>query len=73
MHAVHQLNQYCKSISTTTYKARGQRVIRCELCQLAQQFCICELSPSKEKIETTVGLLLLMYDTEVMKPLLTSF
>ncbi|WP_019027057.1 tRNA-uridine aminocarboxypropyltransferase [Colwellia piezophila] len=68
MHAVHQLHQYRKSISTTTYKARGQRVIRCELCQLAQQFCICELSPSKEKIETTVGFLLLMYDTEVLKP-----
>lgn len=68
MHAVHQLNQYRKSISTTIYKARGQRVIRCELCQLAQQFCICDISPNKQPVETTAGFLLLMYDTEVMKP-----
>ncbi|KGJ97062.1 tRNA-uridine aminocarboxypropyltransferase [Colwellia psychrerythraea] len=68
MHAVHKLHQYRKSISTTTYKARGQRVIRCELCQLAKQFCICELAPSKEQVETTAGFLLLYYDTEVMKP-----
>jgi len=68
MHAVHQLHQYRKSISTTTYKARGQRVVRCERCQLAKQFCICEISPSKEQVETTAGFLLLMYDTEVLKP-----
>ncbi len=68
MHAVHQLHQYRKSISTTTYKARGQRVIRCPLCQLAKQFCICEISPNKEQVESTAGFLLLMYDTEVLKP-----
>lgn len=68
MHAVHQLHQYRKSLSTTTYKARGQRVIRCPLCQLAKQFCICEISPSKKQVETTAGFLLLMYDTEVLKP-----
>lgn len=68
MHAVHQLHLYRKSLSTTTYKSRGQRVIRCPLCQLAQPFCICEISPIKENIETTVGFLLLMHDTEVLKP-----
>ncbi len=68
MHAVHQLHQYRKSISTTTYKARGQRVIRCPLCQLAKQFCICELAPKKEQVQTSAGFLLLMYDTEVLKP-----
>jgi DTW domain-containing protein YfiP len=68
MHAVHQLHQYRKSISTTTYKARGQRVIRCPLCQLAQQFCICDIAPKQEEIKTTAGFLLLMYDTEVLKP-----
>jgi len=68
MHAVHRLHQYRKSISTTTYKSRGQRVIRCQLCQLAKPFCICDISPIKEDIETTAGFLLLMYDTEVLKP-----
>jgi len=68
MHAVHRLHQYRKSISTTTYKSRGQRVIRCQLCQLAQQFCICDIAPKQEQVETTAGFLLLMYDTEVLKP-----
>jgi DTW domain-containing protein YfiP len=43
-------------------------VIRCQLCQLAKPFCICDISPIKEKVETTAGFLLLMYDTEVLKP-----
>jgi len=68
MHAVHQLHQYRKSISTKTYKARGQRVVRCQLCQLSKKFCICAISPSKEQVQTTAGFLLLMYDTEVLKP-----
>ena len=68
MHAVHRLHQYRKSISTTTYKARGQRVVRCQFCQLAKQFCICEMSPRKKDVVTTAGFLLLYYDTEVMKP-----
>ncbi|TMM44906.1 tRNA-uridine aminocarboxypropyltransferase [Colwellia ponticola] len=68
MHAVHQLHKYRKSISTTVYKSRGQRVIRCPYCQLATQFCICDISPMNEKIQTTAGFLLLMYDTEVLKP-----
>ncbi|MBA6341969.1 DTW domain-containing protein [Colwellia sp. MB02u-10] len=65
MHAVQQLHQYRKSLSTTTYKSRGQRVIRCDLCRLAKPFCICDLSP---KVISQAGFLLLMYDTEVLKP-----
>jgi DTW domain-containing protein YfiP len=65
MHAVQQLHQYRKSLSTTIYKSRGQRVIRCDLCRLAKPFCICDLSP---KVSSQVGFLLLMYDTEVLKP-----
>lgn len=68
MHAVHQLHQYRKSLSTTTYKARGQRVIRCSLCQLAKKFCICSIAPKKGSVESNAGFLLLMYDTEVLKP-----
>ena len=68
MHAVHQLYQFRKSLSTTTYKARGQRVIRCELCRLAKQYCICAMAPEKNTVNTNAGFLLLMYDTEVLKP-----
>ncbi|OUR60285.1 DTW domain-containing protein [Colwellia sp. 39_35_sub15_T18] len=68
MHAVHQLHQFRKSLSTTTYKARGQRVIRCPLCQLAKQFCICAMAPKKGEVSSNAGFLLLMYDTEVLKP-----
>ena len=65
MHAVQRLHQYRKSLSTTTYKSRGQRVVRCELCRLAEKFCICLLAPS---VTSNAGFLLLMYDTEVLKP-----
>ena len=68
MHAVHRLHQFRKSQSTTTFKARGQKVIRCGLCQLAKNFCICPFAPKKEQIKTQSGFLLLMYDTEVLKP-----
>ena len=65
MHAVHRLFKYRKSLSTTVYKARGQRVKRCELCRLSLSHCICHLTP---KAVSNAGFLLLMYDTEVMKP-----
>lgn len=65
MHAVNRLFQYRKSISTTEYKSRGQRLIRCELCQLAKENCVCQL---KISLRSNVGFLLLMYDTEVLKP-----
>ena len=65
MHAVHRLFQYRKSLSTTVFKARGQRVKRCELCRISLSHCICPLTP---KAVSNAGFLLLMYDTEVMKP-----
>jgi DTW domain-containing protein YfiP len=65
MHAVHKLHHYRMSLSTTTYKSRGQRVIRCDLCRLAKPHCICSYSP---KSSSNAGFLLLMYDTEVLKP-----
>ena len=68
MHAVHQLHQFRKSLSTTTYKARGQRVKRCDLCRLAKEYCICPIAPKKGSVITKAGFLLLMYDTEVLKP-----
>lgn len=68
MHAVHQLHQFRKSLSTTTYKARGQRVIRCDYCRLAKDYCICSIAPNLNNVSTNAGFLLLMYDTEVLKP-----
>ncbi|WP_281560072.1 tRNA-uridine aminocarboxypropyltransferase [Thalassomonas sp. RHCl1] len=65
MHAVHRLYQYRKSLCTTVFAARGQRVKRCQLCQLAQNNCICDLAV---KGQSQAGFLLLMYDTEVLKP-----
>lgn len=65
MHAVHRLYQYRKSLSTTTFKARGQRVVRCEQCRLAVKFCLC---PLRTRVVSNAGFLLLMYDTEVLKP-----
>ena len=65
MHAVHRLFQYRKSLSTTVFKARGQRVKRCELCRISLSHCICPLTP---KAVSNAGFLLLMYDTKVMKP-----
>jgi len=65
MHAVHRLFQYRRSLSTTTYKSRGYRVIRCELCRLARDFCICE---KRVSLKSNCAFLLLMYDTEILKP-----
>ncbi|MDG1751589.1 MAG: DTW domain-containing protein, partial [Thalassotalea sp.] len=65
MHSVNRLFQYRKSLSTTEYKSRGQRLIRCELCHLAKENCVCAL---KVSLKSNVGFLLLMYDTEVLKP-----
>jgi DTW domain-containing protein YfiP len=68
MHAVQRLHQFRKSLSTTTYKARGQRVKRCDLCRLSKEYCICDIAPQKNSVVTKAGFLLLMYDTEVLKP-----
>jgi len=65
MHAVHHLYQYRKSLSTTQFKARGKGVGRCELCRLAKCNCVCGIRTSTE---SNVAFMLLMYDTEVLKP-----
>ena len=65
MNAVQRLYQYRKSISTTTFKARGFRVKRCEQCRVALTNCICNLKPVTT---SNVGFVLLMHDTEVLKP-----
>ncbi len=65
MHAVNRLYRYRKSLSTTEFKARGHRVIRCEQCRVSKDFCLCSFTPNAK---SKVSFLLLMYDTEVLKP-----
>jgi len=65
MNAVQRLYQHRKSISTKPFKARGYRVERCEQCRVSSKHCICDLKPSTT---SNVGFVLLMYDTEVLKP-----
>lgn len=65
MNAVQRLYQYRKSVSTKAFKARGFRVERCEQCRVSIKHCICSLKPSTT---SNTGFVLLMYDTEVLKP-----
>ncbi|MDO7083310.1 tRNA-uridine aminocarboxypropyltransferase [Pseudocolwellia sp. AS88] len=65
MNAVHKLYEHRKSISTTVYNSRGWKVKRCEKCRIGLTHCICELTP---KVKSNAGFLLLMYDTEILKP-----
>lgn len=65
MNAVYQLYKHRKSLSTTVYSSRGWKVKRCEKCRIGLSHCICNLTPNRE---SHVGFLLLMYDTEILKP-----
>lgn len=65
MHAVQRLFEYRKSISTSPYRSRGHKLVRCNACQLAKQNCICALKP---QVSSNAGFVLLMYDGEVLKP-----
>lgn len=65
MHAVHRLYQHRLALSTLPFRARGHKVVRCELCRLAKQHCICSITP---KTQSNLGFVVLMYDTEVLKP-----
>ncbi|WP_077338746.1 tRNA-uridine aminocarboxypropyltransferase [Pseudocolwellia agarivorans] len=65
MNAVHRLYEHRKSISTTVYNSRGWKVKRCEKCRIGLTHCICKLTP---KMTSNAGFLLLMYDTEILKP-----
>lgn len=64
-HAVHHLYQYRKSLATKVYAARGANQVRCQLCLLAKQYCTCAI---RRQVSSDASFLLLMYDTEVLKP-----
>jgi len=65
LHAVHQLYQYRKSLSTKPFGARGKKLIRCDFCLLGIQFCTCHL---RQSLNSTLSFMLIMYDNEVLKP-----
>lgn len=65
MNAVHKLYEHRKNLSTTVYSSRGWKVKRCEKCRIGLSHCICELTP---RMKSDTGFLLLMYDTEILKP-----
>lgn len=65
IHKVHQLHKERLARSSKPFNARGANVNRCEFCQVHKDHCICEYQP-----ETTsdAAFLLIMFDTEVLKP-----
>jgi len=65
MNRVHQLYLHRKSLSTKPFNARGKGVNRCEKCRVAVENCLCELT---HQVKSNAGFVLLMYDTEVLKP-----
>lgn len=64
-HAVAKLRAIRKATSTRPFLARGHQVKRCERCRLDENYCICNWQP---KVDTSVGICLLMYDSEPFKP-----
>lgn len=65
IHSVHELVEYRHSISTKPFAARGANVVRCRFCKIEHKYCICSYQPN---IETNVAALILMSESEVMKP-----
>lgn len=65
MHAVQRLFLYRQSLSTTEFRARGYKIIRCEVCRLGVENCICAL---RQQANSSCAFALIMYDNEVLKP-----
>lgn len=64
-HRVAELQAIRKAKSTRPFLARGYQVTRCERCRLNIDYCICQWQPM---VDSHVGICLLMYDTEPLKP-----
>ncbi|MDD9173927.1 DTW domain-containing protein [Aliivibrio finisterrensis] len=65
IHKVHQLHKERLARSTKPFNARGANVNRCEYCQVHKDYCICEHQPD---VQSNAAFLLIMFDTEVLKP-----
>ena len=64
-HNIHDLYSYRKSLSTTSFNARGKNVSRCKLCLQNIKWCICD---HRRQLISNSSFLLIMYDDEVLKP-----
>lgn len=65
LHKVDHLRQYCQSISTRPFLARGANLTRCQFCLMAQTACFCHArNPQPLPIE----LILLYHRDEIHKP-----
>lgn len=64
-HAVAQLRLQRLARSSKPFIARGSRAERCPACRVPQNYCLCAWQP---KVETQVGMCLLMHDIEALKP-----
>jgi DTW domain-containing protein YfiP len=65
MHSVQRLFLKRQQMSRTVFRARGFRVERCPLCRIKKNFCICS---HRQPVASQAAFLLLMYDSEVLKP-----
>lgn len=64
-HQVDLLRQYCTSISTRPFLARGAKLTRCQFCLMSQVACFCHCrKPSRLPID----LVLLYHRDEIHKP-----
>ncbi|MGB0894090.1 MAG: tRNA-uridine aminocarboxypropyltransferase [Parashewanella sp.] len=64
-HCIHELYEYRKSLSTTSFNARGKNISRCNSCLQARTWCLCE---HRRQLVSNASFVLLMYDDEVLKP-----
>ena len=65
IHAFHHLYQTRLATSTKSFNARGSRVKRCQYCQVAVDYCVCQYQPT---VESKVAVMLLLSANEVFKP-----
>lgn len=65
IHAFHRLYQTRVAQSTKTFNARGSRVKRCQYCQVAVEYCVCQYQPV---VDSKVAVMLLLSANEVFKP-----
>ncbi|UJF18160.1 DTW domain-containing protein [Vibrio sp. SS-MA-C1-2] len=64
-HAIQKLHANRLAISKKPFRARGAKLIRCPLCMLKPDFCLCQY---RQTVECNAAVILLMHDNEVLKP-----
>lgn len=65
IHAVHHLQQERLARASKPFNARGAKLKRCKYCHVSLEFCFCAYQPNTE---SNAAFLLMMFDTEVLKP-----